>query len=393
MQVKTFKLYAIGSALVVAMFFATIEVATRTVSWASEKGFRLQLHELDPLDAAVADIYRWHPFVGFTFAPNSIIESGHPNQKESARILTDQYGFLARDPGLTPDKAPNEIRVATIGASTTANINLAYDENWPGRLGQLLERAMPGKTVRVINAAVPGFDTAQSIGNLALRVMPFKPDVVVVYHAYNDMKAAAPKSVFRPDYAHIHGTPYGHHEKPSVLIRGLNHSMFYVRMRNRYREGRLAQARLDAITDKGRLASIPTEAEQAFDQHIRALIGVARAGGAQVVLSSFATLHDPGLNYHRQETFVGLSPLQQRELAALLHFTPSLTLPGIFDGLNRYNAVLRRVGIQEKTGWVDNGRLLPHADAYFVDRVHFSREGAALMAKNFLPVVLEQLRK
>lgn len=393
MQTQTLKLYAIGSALVIVMFFATIEAVTRTVSWASEKGFRLQLHELDPLDAAVADIYRWHPFVGFTFAPNSIVESGHPNQKESARILIDGHGFLARDHGLTTDKAPNEIRVATIGASTTANLHLAYDENWPGRLGELLERTMPGKTVRVINAAVPGFDTAQSIGNLSLRVMPFKPDVVVIYHAYNDMKAAAPTSAFRPDYAHIHGTPYGYHPKPSALIRGLNHSMFYVRMRNRYREARLAQARLDADTGEGRLASIPTAAEQTFDQHIRALIGVARAGGARVVLSSFATLHDLGLDYHSQETFVGLSSLQQRELAALVHFTPSLTLPGVIDGFNRYNAVLRRVGAQEKTGWVDNGRLIPHEDTYFVDRVHFSREGAALMAKNLLPVVLEQLRK
>jgi len=37
--------------------------------------------------------------------------------------------------------------------------------------------------------------------------------------------------------------------------------------------------------------------------------------------------------------------------------------------------------------------LVPHEDKYFVDRVHFSSEGAASMAKNFLPVVLEQLKK
>ncbi len=40
---------------------------------------------------------------------------------------------------------------------------------------------------------------------------------------------------------------------------------------------------------KGRLAIIPQEASSAFGEHVESLVAIAEAGGASVVLSSFAT--------------------------------------------------------------------------------------------------------
>ena len=70
----------------------------------------------------------------------------------------------------------------------------------PDLIGELLRNRFPDHTITVINAATPGFDTSQSIGNLALRVMPFEPDVVIVYHAYNDLKMIRTDRPFKPDY-------------------------------------------------------------------------------------------------------------------------------------------------------------------------------------------------
>jgi lysophospholipase L1-like esterase len=393
-QVERRKLgyYLIGSIVVVLLFFVTIEIVTRTISWSSGKGFTLALHELDPTDKGVTDIYQWHPFTGFTFRPNTVFTGSHPNRREEARIFVDQHGFLAKDQGLALEKSANEIRIATIGASTTANISLEFDDNWPGQLGFLVQQSLPAKTIRIINAAVPGFDTSQSIGNLALRVMPFKPDIVIIYHAYNDMKAVQANAEFRPDYLHIHHTPYGYHKKPPFFLRWLNQSMFYVRMRNSYRNLETIQSRNEMLMGKNRLASIPAGAETTFGQHIQSLIGIARVGGAKIVLSSFATLHDPALDY-TDEKNVKFTKLQGVELVSLMHFTPGLTIDGIFEGFNRDNSLLKRIAAQEKVGWVDNATLIPHKDEYFVDRVHFSKAGAAEMAKNFLPVVLEQLKR
>ena len=398
MKNKEIKYYILSSLLIVIVGFSAIELATRSLSWLSGKGFTLALHELEPYDKEIDDLYQWHPFTGIIFTPKSIFQGGHPNQEKGALIITDQHGFLANTPILNYPKSANEIRIATIGASTTANINLSYDENWPGYLGSLVQQALPKQKIQVINAGVPGFDTAQSIGNLALRVMPFQPDVVIIYHAYNDLKAIRKHVTFKPDYSHIHTKPYGYHQKPLFLIRWLDHSMFYVRLRHQYREYQQEMKKLNALKNErlgktNRLTHIPQEARETFAQHIRSLISIAKTSGTAVVLSSFATLNEPKLDYSKAESLEGLSQFQKQGLYGLMHFTSGLSLKAILEGLNLYNDTLKNIAIQEKTGWVDNASLVPHEDKYFVDRVHFSSEGAASMAKNFLPVVLEQLKK
>jgi len=390
-------LYVIGTLVVIFTLFGVIELTTRLASFFNGKGFALAPQELEAYDSALENIYAWHPFIGLTFRPNIKLTGGHPNQAKKTVIQVDRHGFLAKDLSLEREKPEGEIRIATIGASTTANVNLSFEENWPGRLEQLVQERIPGKKIRVINASVPGFDTAQSIGNLALRVMPFKPDLVIIYHAYNDFKAAADASTFMPDYSHIHKTPFGYHDKPNVLIRCLDHSMFYARMRNSYREYKEKAATLDSrekmISGEGRLSQIPAQAARAFEQHVRTLVSIARGGRAEVVLSSFATLYDPGMDYSLPNFYEKLSPLQKSDLFSLLHFTPTLTLEATMSAFRQYNGTLREVASDERTGWVDNASLIPHEDKFFVDRVHFSADGANRMAQNFLPVVLERLSR
>lgn len=392
MSAKSFRYYVYGTLVVLTVFFGSAELLTRTVSWFSGKGFTLALHELDGHDRAVNDIYQWHPFVGFTFRPDNLFVGGHPGQASRSQILVDSHGFLARDEGLAWNKGDGEIRIATIGGSTTANINLSFDENWPGQLGALLQKALPGKTIRVINAGTPGFDTAQSIGNLALRVMPFNPDVVIIYHAYNDLKAIKPNIAYNPDYSHIHRKPFGFHKEPPWLIRLLNRSMFYVRMRNKYRQMQALSTPVGAKDGQGRLRAVPALAAQTFEQHLQALVAIAQLGSAKVVLSSYATLHDLQQDYTDRDVIDTLGTLQKQELISLVHFTPGLTLNGMFEGMRKYNETIEIVAKRNSTGWVDNARLIPHEAEYFVDRVHFASRGAARMAENLLPAVLAQLR-
>ncbi len=384
---KKLSFYVLGSLVTVAGFFAIIELSTRIVSGVRGDGFALALHELDATDAAINDIYQFHPFTGFTFKPNQEFPGGHPRQKELALIRTDAHGFLTGPERLTLQKGEDEIRIAMIGASTTANIWLNFEENWPGRLGEKIRHALPAKNVTVINAGVPGFNSAQSIGNLALRVMPFKPDLVIVYHGYNDLKVVRPEFEAKPDYSNVHTRPYGQYERPNWIIRLLNTSMSYVRARNAYREYKKATTNIDVLTSEIRLDRMPTSAEAVFEHNIRMLVACARAGGARVVLSSFATLHDisPGKGTE------SLSTMQHEELYSLARFMPGLSLDGVFDGISRYNLRLREISKEQNTGWVDNANLIAHEDENFVDRVHFSKVGAERMAENFFPVVLELL--
>ncbi|HJP36831.1 MAG TPA: SGNH/GDSL hydrolase family protein [Gammaproteobacteria bacterium] len=384
--------YLLGTLITLTGFFAVIELTTRTVSWARGNGFGLALHELDATDNAISDIYQFHPFAGFVFKPRRLHLGGHPAQEEKAIVRTDEHGFLSEADFLPIAKGANEIRIATIGASTTANINLSYADNWPGRLGEFVQQVLPDNKVTVINAGVPGFNTAQSIGNLALRVMPFKPDVVIVYHAYNDLKVVRPDFEVLPDYSNFHTRPFGEHERPSVFINALNTSMFYVRARNSYRAYKDATAINDLIAGTNRLSRVPDRAAAVFEHNIRMLVACAVGGGARVVLSSFATLHALDEDYESNALTAELTPREHKELVAIMRFTPGLTLKGIFDGIARYNEVLEAVSKELNTGWVDNAKLVAHSDENFIDRVHFTRAGADRMARNFLPATLRQLR-
>jgi lysophospholipase L1-like esterase len=397
LNTRNIKFYIAGCILIIAVLFGSIEISTRVVSWMMGKGFTLALHEFDATDDSVIEIYAWHPFTGITFKPNATFTGSHPNQEESAVIHVDEHGFLSNGEKLSYEKPSDEIRIAFIGASTTANINLSYDQNWPGRLGHLVQDVLPQKRVKIINAAVPGFDTAQSLGNLALRVLPFKPDIVIIYHAYNDLKVISPNlAIFKPDYSHVHKKPFGYHAKPGAFMQLLNHSMVYVRTRNSLREykqrQKLAERQMNALTTEGRLSTIPEEARIAFEEHVRAMVAIAKSAGAKVILSSFATLHNPQLDYDRVESLAQLSTAQKKELIGLLYFTPGLSLPTIFEGINSYNRVLHQIATDEHIGWVDNAVLVPHTDANFTDRVHFTAAGARRMADNFFPVVMEFLQ-
>ena len=268
-------------------------------------------------------------------------------------------------------------------------MNLNYAENWPGKLGELVQAARPESRVTVINAAVPGFDTAQSIANLALRVMPFSPDIVIIYHGYNDLKVIRPGVELLPDYTHVHARPYGLHERQPWYLRAANKSMGFVRARNSYREFQQHKANIDSLAGTNRLDAVPAAAARQFEHNVRMLIGLAKAGGAEVILSSFATLHD--LDALLAGGGLPASKRAREELVATMSFTSGLSLQGIFSGLKQYNEILGKLARTEHTGWVDNAALVAHSDENFVDRVHFTAQGARRVAENMLPEVLRLL--
>lgn len=383
---RTASFYIAGLLISVAGLLLVIESTTRLISWAGGDGFTLALHERDATDEAITDIYRFHPFTGFVFKPRRKLIGGHPAQETQSEILINDHGFLSDRLSMPLEKAEDEIRIATIGASTTANLNLNYEDNWPGKLGALLQSEFPDKKVTVINAGIPGFNTAQSIGNLTLRVLPFSPDVVIIYHAYNDLKLARPNFDLKPDLSNVHTQPYGTHKRPGLFQQILDRSMFFVRMRNKMREYEKMTAALEDLAGENRLDRVPEGVEQVFRHNMLMMIAAAQAAGAKVILSSFATLHDP--DSIESQDLRTLSPLKRQELAALLQFTPGLNLAGIFEGLRRYNTLLAELARSMAAGWVDNAALVPHDDQFFVDRVHFSVAGAGQMANNFFPAVV-----
>jgi hypothetical protein len=136
----------IYNVIIIVVLFGSMELTTRVMSWISGHGFTLAHHEVDPHHRKIKDIYQWHPFVGFTFRPNSELTGSHPNQKESATVYIDQHGFLATDKGLKYEKTADEIRIATIGGLYQFTPGLTIPAIFKGirRYNDILQRVAMG---------------------------------------------------------------------------------------------------------------------------------------------------------------------------------------------------------------------------------------------------------
>jgi len=78
----------------------------------------------------------------------------------------------------------NAIRVAVVGGSTTFGAGVTDTATWPARLQALL-----GPGYAVTNFGLLGYSTAESIIQMALIVPESRPDIVVLYEGWNDIRS------------------------------------------------------------------------------------------------------------------------------------------------------------------------------------------------------------
>jgi len=78
------------------------------------------------------------------------------------------------------DKAPGEIRMLFVGDSSTEGVLLPLRGTYPMQLQRILDEERPGHPVRTVNAGVFGMTTIDELRFLESRLLPLRPDVVVV---------------------------------------------------------------------------------------------------------------------------------------------------------------------------------------------------------------------
>lgn len=113
------------------------------------------------------------------FAPPGYLWVAEPNT-----ILTDRYGF--RKPELPIRKQQGKIRIAFLGGSTTQGAHRPY----PERAIRLLNTVACTDRFEVLNVACSSYSTHQSLKALERWVLPRDPDIVVIYHGWNDVDVA-----------------------------------------------------------------------------------------------------------------------------------------------------------------------------------------------------------
>ncbi|MBM4368444.1 MAG: SGNH/GDSL hydrolase family protein, partial [Deltaproteobacteria bacterium] len=105
-------------------------------------------------------------------------------------VRVNSLGFRGEE--IAVPKPGGGLRVWCLGGSTTFDIFARDDASaWPARVARLLSAAAPGRPVDVVNAGVPGMVLASSQVDLLARDDLLRPDIVVVHHGPNDLRAAS----------------------------------------------------------------------------------------------------------------------------------------------------------------------------------------------------------
>ncbi len=326
-----------------------------------------------------APAWRSHALVGFIRAPgfkaNKIaIDTGEPFVYEANELSLRSTTLR------TVEKKPGVRRIVFLGGSTTENGDLPHEHTFPG----FVEKALAGSGVEVANAGVPGATTNVVLAELVQRVLPLRPDLVVVLDpVLNDFHESL-RPQWDPTMAHLAADP------PSPRI------MDWLAAESRLL-GHFATRAAEPVNARGLLA--------------------ARAQARREKIAEHATEPPPellarGLPHHERVQRLILEVCRDEKVGCVLVTEPSLLKPGMsakedevvastaitgtdynlevateLASLESYNANTRKNAAAFGSTLVDAARIVPRDLEHYVDDVHLTTRGNEVIAKAILDAI------
>lgn len=354
-----------GTALLAAAVFAlTMELAARLDDWLAFGAPLAGRYDSDLLRRPDAD--------------------GIPRNVPGARFekwRIDGAGF--RGPEVTLAKARGQRRIVCLGQSESFGLYEDEGGEWPARLRRLVAGLDPD--VEVVNASVVGTSRWSRVPYLERYVLPYAPDVVVLYPSvYGEAMAdphpaPRPAAAAAPSPAPVAVAAPGLDLHPRVLAKLSRDAKKLVppRLMDALRSWKtrraLRQEERWALRGRPALDQVPAENVEAYRRHLRELVALLRARGVQPVLATYPTLaHADNLDRYR------LTLLQER----LWHV--QLSEAGMLDAATRMNEATRTMARELDVPLADLDARVPRTAAAFADQVHYTDLGAEAVAQGVL---------
>ncbi|MFQ5513986.1 MAG: SGNH/GDSL hydrolase family protein [Myxococcota bacterium] len=104
---------------------------------------------------------------------------------KGAVIRVNRAGF--RGPEIALQKPEGTLRIAGLGDSVMFGYGVGEDEVYLGKLVRRIAERYPGVSWEAINSGVPGYNTVMEVETLKVRVLPYRPDLVLLHFNPNDL--------------------------------------------------------------------------------------------------------------------------------------------------------------------------------------------------------------
>lgn len=278
---------------------------------------------------------------------------------EFGPIRINSMGY--RSPEIAMPKADGTLRIAFLGASTTYCAEVSSNEAaWPSLVIDDLRAVMPETNIDFVNAGVPGYSVSTSLRNLQHRVAKLQPDVIVIYHAINDMSANS------FNLAKNLGITSERTERTMAWPSKFS-LLWYLVEKNLMV---IASQRASQDTDE-KLIFDPIELSAPFVTDLTDLVQGSKQVAESVVLVTFsARIRHSQTESERTESAV-----------TSLYYSPYMTTDGLIKAFDAYNESIRSVAAEEGVLLIEAAASIPGDSAHFHDSVHFTDAGSRKMAE------------
>jgi lysophospholipase L1-like esterase len=287
---------------------------------------------------------------------------GYEVKGAKIHIRVNSLGF--RGPEFSRVKPAGTFRIVVLGASTTFSAEASSnDVIWTVRLQEKLNEAAPDRHIEVINAGVPGYSASENLRNLKHRVLPLDPDLVIYYEANNEIARDTRELAIGQRLTDSAGNL-----QPS-WARALSRVslLFDLAYKN------LAIASRSRDGGKRRIDRVPPELPQRFIGILGEMKRELAARNVPLVLSTFV------VKYRRDQA----RATQIANADVSFYYMPWMSIDGLLDAMDTYNAAIIDYGRREGLPVVDDRNAVPPDADHFVDCMHFADKGNEAMAERF----------
>jgi len=252
------------------------------------------------------------------------------------------------------------ISIFCLGGSTT-EFRDDTGAGWPQRLETILGNESNSPDISVSNMGRQWYTTLHTLINYETNLRKYRPDVVIVMHAINDLLHNADFSYFshgefREDYGHFSG-PVHRMLRHKSLIHFILENIGYFW----YHEPRRTVEQTE----------FPGEGP--FRRYIETLIDLADQDGTKVILMTQPSLYSAHID---DETKEHLYMLRNEAIGP----SEKWSYDSVLRGFERYNAIIRDIARDRGVLLVDLEQQVPKNLDYLWDDVHYTKEGFDLVA-------------
>ncbi len=265
-------------------------------------------------------------------------------------------------------RPPGVVRIAALGGSTTEGMEGPQVDGYPARLESLLRHTEPGLQIEVLNAGHVWWTTKHSMIYYVTQVRRWRPDVVLVLHAVNDLYRSCSPAAFalgeyRDDWSHFYGPAINGARPPSFLrfVLGTSLRRMYLHWYSRWRIHEV-----DYPLERYRSLA-------PFERNLEDLVGLIAADGAVPVLITQPALYRLDLRPEERALIRFGEEFCLTETGWLTAEYPSVA--SLRVAMDAFNDTIRRVARENGTRLVDLDAEMPRNLEMLADDVHYTDAG------------------